>query len=121
MQLESPKGWVINAALWEGDEYIIEIRPAYEKSWKAQPLGSTLSKKDAKLIEGWLRGALRTLLTIGANVGKEQSDALRAALEAAPKPTHHVDDYTDLWFVDEVAYALWYNGQRQVALEQGNG
>lgn len=47
---------------------------------------------------------------------REQMQELRAALESAPRPTHHVDDYTDLWFVDEAAYTLWYNGQRRAAL-----
>ena len=61
---ESEVKFVIGHSLWDDSDYVVTIRPDYEKVWRSLPLGGTLSERRARLIAEWLQGAMPTLWKI---------------------------------------------------------
>lgn len=51
----------------------LTIRPDFEKSWRAVPIGASLGKAEAKRIAEWLQVALPELWKIFENVAVEQA------------------------------------------------
>jgi len=63
--------FIAEVSIWEHDEYIVVIRPVWEKFWKSLPIGYTLDKKDAKIIADWLNSSLPELWKIFENVNRD--------------------------------------------------
>ncbi len=63
------KGWVVSSTALDKGDYVVTIRPDWEKSWKWAAIGGVLSPRDAQLVKRWLdnRG-LEDLWTILKNV-----------------------------------------------------
>ena len=59
--------FIFKAMAWEDDEYIVTVRPDWEKSWKSVPLGCTLSERDAKIVARWLHFSEANLRTLFRN------------------------------------------------------
>lgn len=62
----------IDTDIWEHNEYVVTIRPDFEKTWRSLPIGCTLSKQDAITVADWLRSALPELYKIFININKEE-------------------------------------------------
>ena len=56
--------FIFKARAWEDDEYVVTVRPDWEKVWKSVPLGCTLSEKDAKIVARWLHSSYYNLRTL---------------------------------------------------------
>lgn len=52
---------VFKADIFDEGDWIVTVRPDYEKVWKDVPIGSTLSEKEAKIVARWLDTAQREL------------------------------------------------------------
>jgi hypothetical protein len=72
---EQPKAseieWEVKASRWEADEFVVSIRPPWEKSWNDLPVGQTLTERDAILVGNWLKTAMPTLIKVAENLTKE--------------------------------------------------
>lgn len=63
---------IFKASAWGEGEYIVSVRPDWEKQWRDAPIEHTLSKRDAKLVAGWLSSAIREIETIIKNGYEEE-------------------------------------------------
>jgi predicted rRNA methylase YqxC with S4 and FtsJ domains len=63
--------FVVNYSAWDNGDYVVTIRPDFEKSWKSVPIGGTLSKEDARRVAEWLQSALSELWKIFENVAAD--------------------------------------------------
>ena len=53
--------FIWDKSVWEHGEYVVTVRPDWEKPWKSIPLGHTMSSKDAELVVEWLRSSYKDL------------------------------------------------------------
>ena len=70
--------FVFKASAWEDAEYVVTVRPDWEKGWKSVPLGPTVSKRDAEIISRWLHFSEANLRTLFRN---ELGDEIKNSLE----------------------------------------
>lgn len=64
--------WHLTVSKWDGNDYVITIRPPDEKPWNDVPIGGLWSKENAELVCLWLsRGGLKDVMKIGANVERD--------------------------------------------------
>ena len=61
----------ISYSIWDEGDYVVTIRPDFEKEWKSLSIGDLLSKEDAKKMARWLQSAMPTLWKIFTNVSQE--------------------------------------------------
>lgn len=45
---------IFDASPWEGTDWIVTVRPDWEKEWKDCPVGGVVDKDTAKRIAKWL-------------------------------------------------------------------
>ena len=57
---------------WDEGEEVITVRPDWEKSSNAVPIGATLSPKDARIVARWLHFSYRNLRTLFYNEFKDK-------------------------------------------------
>ena len=67
--------FVWNKSVWEHGEYVVTVRPDWEKSWRSIPLGHTLDSKDADMVTEWMRSSCDTLRQLFYNEFKDKQDA----------------------------------------------
>ena len=63
--------FIVSYSSWEDSDYVVTIRPDFEKSWKSVPIGSALSKDEARIVSEWLQTAMPELWKIFSNVSSE--------------------------------------------------
>ena len=67
--------FVWDKAVWEHGEYVVTVRPDWEKSWRSIPIGHTMSSKDAEMVAKWLRSSCGDLRRLFYNESKDEQDA----------------------------------------------
>lgn len=61
--------WEVRARAWEDTDFIVTIRPEFEKPWHDVPIGGVLDQDTAERIAAWLdEGGLAALWRIAENV-----------------------------------------------------
>lgn len=65
---------VFKASAWDPGDYIVTVRPSWERPWRDAPIGMTLSMRDAKIVAAWLPTAIREIETIIKNGYEEVDD-----------------------------------------------
>ena len=45
---------IFDYSAWENSDYIVTVRPDWEKEWKSAPIGHVLDKDTARRIAEWL-------------------------------------------------------------------
>lgn len=66
--------FVCRAAHWEDSDYVVTIRPEWEKAWKDVPIGITYSERDARLIASWLQSNIKYIFKIFRNMQNEKTE-----------------------------------------------
>lgn len=57
--------YTMSTKLWDSrNDYIVEIRPSDEPSYRGMPVGPTLSQRDAKVVADWLRRSINELIRL---------------------------------------------------------
>ena len=63
--------FIWEASAFEDDEYIVSVRPDWEKCWRSIPIGRTLSRRDAETVTDWLRSSCKDLRQLFYNEFKD--------------------------------------------------
>lgn len=66
--------FLVYHSVWEDNDYVVSVRPEWEKSWRDVPIGRAMSQRDAKLVAEWLQGALPDLWQIFENVTRMEKE-----------------------------------------------
>lgn len=52
---------VFDCSPWENGDWIVTVRPSWEKKWRSAPIGHVVDKQDAKRIVEWANSAWREI------------------------------------------------------------
>lgn len=66
--------FIVDSGMWDEGDYVVTIRPDWEKPWHDLPIGMALSDRDAQKCAQWLRTALPELWRIFNNLEKEKNE-----------------------------------------------
>ncbi len=86
VELEPLGEWVVSYHCWEGSDFVVSVRPVWEKVWRDVPVGGTLSEREAQRIATWLQVAIAELWKIFGNVQRDplgEPDSVTGIGEAA--------------------------------------
>jgi len=64
--------FVFEAHAWEDSDWIVTVRPNWEKKWKDVPLGTVLDSRDARRVADWLNTAQNQLRILFINELRDQ-------------------------------------------------
>ncbi len=67
--------FVWDKAVWEHGEYVVTVRPDWEKPWRDIPIGYTMSSEDANVVAKWLQSSCDDLRRLFYNESKDERDA----------------------------------------------
>jgi len=63
---------VVEASVFEDDEYTVTVRPPEAPAWQALPIGQPNHKQEIETCAAWLRTALREIAILAANLTREE-------------------------------------------------
>ena len=59
------------ASAFEANEYVVTVRPDWEKEWRSIPVGNTMSSKDVEVVVRWLQSSCKDLRQLFYNEFKD--------------------------------------------------
>lgn len=68
--------FITDYSSWENGDYVVTIRPDWEKSWRSVAVGRTLSKDRAVQVSEWLQSAMPYLWRVSRTSQRYNVDVL---------------------------------------------